>query len=156
MSKTQQHQQQKQKSKNTAASTGGIKKRLISKAVAKSKAANKISSKKATVEDKSKAVIVRHSHPGTVARRNVIKYQKSTDGLIASSPIEELIRNVASELGHSDCMIEKGVVKLIAENVEWNLVRFFHACNQIAGYANRKTVSTKEMKLLDFLLNQNI
>ena len=84
--------------------------------------------------------------PGTVALREIRKYQKSTDLLIRKLPFQRLVREIAQDFkgdlrfGISSCLIQQ-------EAAEANLTGLFEDSNLCAIHAKRVTVMPKDMQL---------
>lgn len=86
--------------------------------------------------------------PGTVALREIRRFQKTTDLLIRKMPFQRLVREIAA--GHtSDQEIRFQSVALFAlqEAAEAYLVGLFEDTNLCAIHAKRVTVMPKDMQL---------
>jgi histone H3 len=62
--------------------------------------------------------------PGTVALREIRRYQKSTDLLIRKLPFQRLVREIAQDF-KSDLRFQGSAVLALQEAAEAYLVRFF-------------------------------
>ena len=84
--------------------------------------------------------------PGTVALREIRKYQKSTDLLIRKLPFQRLVREVAQEY-KSDLRFQSSAVVALQEASESYLVSLFEDTNLCAIHAKRVTIMPKDMQL---------
>lgn len=86
--------------------------------------------------------------PGTVALREIRKYQKSTDLLIRKLPFQRLVREVAQDLLPSrDLRFQGSALAALQEASESFLVNLFEDTNLCAIHAKRVTVMPKDMVL---------
>ena len=116
-------------------STGGKapRKQLASKAARKSTKAD--GQKKA-----------RRYRPGTVALREIRKYQKTTDLLIKKAPFQRLVREVSQDF-KADLRFQSSAVMALQEASEAYLVGLFEDTNLCAIHARRVTIMPKDMQL---------
>ena len=84
--------------------------------------------------------------PGTVALKEIRKYQKSTDLLIRKLPFQRLVRETAAEL-KNDLRFQSTALLALQEAAEAYLVGLFEDTNLCAIHANRVTIMPKDMKL---------
>ena len=84
--------------------------------------------------------------PGTVALREIRKFQKSTDLLIRKLPFQRLIREIASDF-KSDLRFQSQAVLALQEAAEAYLVGLFEDTNLCAIHAKRVTIMPKDMQL---------
>lgn len=112
-------------------------------------ARSKVGVKKAT---KKKSVVpreVKKKHryrPGTVALREIRKYQKSTDLLLRKVPFQRLVREIANDM-NPKLRFQSYALLAIQEAAEGYLVGLFADCNLCAIHAKRVTIMPKDMKL---------
>ena len=95
------------------------------------------------------AVVVKKPHryrPGTVALREIRKYQKSTDLLIRKLPFQRLVREIASDFA-TDLRFQSHAVLALQEAAEAYLVGLFQDTNLLAIHARRVTIKPKDMQL---------
>lgn len=87
--------------------------------------------------------------PGTVALREIRKYQKSTDLLIAKLPFRRLIREISSDQSFSakQLRFQSSALAAIQEAAEAYLVGLFEDTNLIAIHAKRVTIFPKDIQL---------
>ena len=84
--------------------------------------------------------------PGTVALREIRKYQKSTDLLIRREPFMRLIREIAQDF--KDELRFQGTALLAAQEAsEAYLVGLFEDTNLCAIHGGRKTIMPKDQQL---------
>jgi len=89
------------------------------------------------------------NRPGTVALREIRKYQKTTELLIRRLPFQRLIREIAqSDRGSStDLRFQTQAVVALQEAAEAYLVGLFEDTNLCAIHAKRITIMPKDMQL---------
>lgn len=86
--------------------------------------------------------------PGTVALREIRKYQKSTELLIRKLPFERLVREIAQDfLTQTDLRFPSSAMLALQEAAEAYLIGLFMDINLIAIHAKRITVMPKDMLL---------
>jgi len=84
--------------------------------------------------------------PGTVALREIRKYQKSTDLLIRKIPFQRLVREIAQDF-KTDLRFQSSAVLALQEASEAYLVGLFEDTNLCAIHAKRVTIMPKDMQL---------
>jgi len=84
--------------------------------------------------------------PGTVALREIRKYQKTTELLIKKAPFQRLVREVAQDF-KSDLRFQSAAVMALQEASESYLVGLFEDTNLCAIHAKRVTIMPKDMQL---------
>ncbi|XP_053415205.1 histone H3.3 type 2-like [Nycticebus coucang] len=84
--------------------------------------------------------------PGTVALREIRRYQKSTELLIRKLPFQRLVREVAQAL-LPDLRFQSAAVGALQEASEAYLVGLFEDTNLCAIHAKRVTIMPKDMQL---------
>ena len=84
--------------------------------------------------------------PGTVALREIRKFQKSTELLIRKLPFQRLVREIATEY-KSDLRFQSQAVLALQEASEAYLVGLFEDTNLCAIHAKRVTIMPKDMQL---------
>ena len=84
--------------------------------------------------------------PGTVALRQIRKYQKSTELLIRKLPFQRLVREVAQAY-KSDLRFQSHAILALQEAAEMYLVQLFEDTNLCAIHAHRVTIMPKDMQL---------
>lgn len=89
----------------------------------------------------------RHRYrPGTVALREIRKFQKSTELLIRKLPFQRLVREISQEY-KTDLRFQSTAVQALQEASEAYLVGLFEDTNLCAIHANRVTIMPKDMQL---------
>ena len=93
----------------------------------------------------------RRFRPGTVALRQIRKYQKSTELLIRKLPFQRLVREVSQEvskdLGVDPFRYQSTAILALQEASEDFLVRMFSQCNDICVHGKRVTIQNKDIQL---------
>lgn len=84
--------------------------------------------------------------PGTVALREIRKYQKSTDMLIRKLPFQRLVREIATDY-KTDLRFQSSAVLALQESAENYLVGLFEDSNLCAIHAKRVTIMVKDIQL---------
>merc|ERR1719343_1116202 len=84
--------------------------------------------------------------PGTVALREIRKYQKSTELLIRKLPFQRLVRELTSDF-KTDFRFQSQAVLALQEAAEAYLVGLFEDTNLCAIHAKRVTIMPKDMQL---------
>ena len=98
----------------------------------------------------------RRFRPGTVALREIRKYQKSTDLLIRKVTFQRLVRQVCqsltSQLGYQ-LRFQSLALEALQEGAEAYLVNMFDQCNDICLHSKRVTLQVKDILLWKRLHN---
>ena len=84
--------------------------------------------------------------PGTVALREIRRYQKSTELLIRKLPFQRLVREIAQEF-KTDLRFQGSAVLALQEAAEAYLVGLFEDTNLAAIHAKRVTIMPKDIQL---------
>uniref|UniRef100_UPI00358E5246 histone H3-like n=1 Tax=Myxine glutinosa TaxID=7769 RepID=UPI00358E5246 len=84
--------------------------------------------------------------PGTVALREIRRYQKSTELLIRKLPFQRLVREIAQDF-KSDLRFQSSAVMALQEASEAYLVGLFEDTNLCAIHAKRVTIMPKDIQL---------
>ena len=84
--------------------------------------------------------------PGTVAIREIRKYQKSTELLIRKLPFQRLVREIAQDF-KTDLRFQSSAVLALQEASEAYLVGLFEDTNLCAIHAKRVTIMPKDIQL---------
>ena len=85
-------------------------------------------------------------HPGTVALREIRKYQKSCDLLVQKEPFRRLVRAIAQDY-KVDHRMQTASVLALQEASEAYMVGLFEETNLCATHAKRVTVMPKDIQL---------
>lgn len=85
--------------------------------------------------------------PGTVALREIRRYQKSTDLLIRKLPFQRLVRELATDLSKEGIRFQATAILAIQEAAEAYIVGLFEDTNLCAIHAKRVTIMTKDLQL---------
>ncbi|XP_042617239.1 histone H3-like [Cyprinus carpio] len=84
--------------------------------------------------------------PGTVALREIRRYQKSTELLIRKLPFQRLVREIAQEDFKTDLRFQSSAVMALQESSEAYLVGLFEDTT-CAIHAKRVTIMPKDIQL---------
>ena len=84
--------------------------------------------------------------PGTVALREIRKYQKSTELLIRKLPFQRLVRELAQDF-ITDLRFSSSAVLALQEASEAYLVGLFEDSNLCALHSKRVTIMPKDIQL---------
>ena len=124
-------------------------------------AATKVSSKSKTMNKKSMSKKIapakggvkngeekrtRRNRAGTVALREIKRYQRSTKCLLPRAPFHRLVRNITMSYD-SDLRFQSNALVALQEASEAYLVGIFEDTNLCAIHAKRATIMKKDMEL---------
>lgn len=84
--------------------------------------------------------------PGTVALREIRRYQQTTKHLIPFAPFLRLVKNIAQE-HNSELRFQRQACMALQEAAEGYLTTLFEDSNLCATHAKRNTVQPKDMLL---------
>jgi histone H3 len=84
--------------------------------------------------------------PGTVALREIRKYQKSTETLIRRLPFQRLVREISQDF-KADLRYQSHALAALQEAAEVYLTKLFEDTNLCAIHAKRVTIMPKDMQL---------
>jgi histone H3 len=88
----------------------------------------------------------RRFRPGTVALREIRRYQKDTSMLLRKLPFQRLVREIAQN-HKSDLRFQSAAIVALQEAAEAYLVGLFEDTNLCAIHAKRVTIMSKDMTL---------
>lgn len=88
----------------------------------------------------------RRFRPGTVALREIRRYQKCTELLIRKGPFQKLVREIAQEF-KTDLRFQSTAILALQEAAEAYIVGLFEDTNLCAIHAKRVTIMPKDMQL---------
>ncbi len=88
----------------------------------------------------------RRFRPGTVALREIRRYQKTSELLILKQPFQRLVREVAQDF-KADLRFNKFAIEAAQEASEAYLTGLFEDANLCAIHAKRITIQPKDMQL---------
>ncbi|KAJ7228573.1 histone-fold-containing protein, partial [Mycena pura] len=109
--------------------------------------------RKSTGADEGPAPRKKRFRPGTVALREIRKYQKSTDLLLRKLPFARLVREIANEMTTdyndymSDLRWQSSALMALQEATEAYLVHLFEDANLCAIHAKRVTLMQRDIQL---------
>tara|TARA_B110000091_G_scaffold18433_1_gene17387 strand:+ start:216 stop:671 length:456 start_codon:yes stop_codon:yes gene_type:complete len=84
--------------------------------------------------------------PGTVALREIRRYQKNTDLLIRKLPFQRLCREIAQDF-KTDLRFQSTAILALQEASEAYLVGLFEDVNLCCLHGKRKTIMVKDIRL---------
>lgn len=84
--------------------------------------------------------------PGTVALREIRRYQKSSELLLRKLPFQRLVREIAQDY-KDDLRFQSAAVAALQESAEAFLVGLFEDTNLAAIHAKRVTIMPKDVRL---------
>ena len=84
--------------------------------------------------------------PGTVALREIRRYQKSTDLLIPKLPFQRLVREIMQNI-QNDVRFQNSALMALQEASEAYLVGMLDSANKCATHAKRVTVMPKDLRV---------
>ena len=88
----------------------------------------------------------RRYRPGTIALREIRKFQKTTDLLIRKLPFQRVVKEISTEF-KSDLRFQSQAILALQEACEAYLVNLFEDTNLCAIHAKRVTIMVKDMML---------
>jgi histone H3 len=98
-----------------------------------------------------KVIAVRKPHrwsPGTVALREIKKFQKNTDLLIRKAPFKRLVREIVLNMSRkSDLQMQSIALLALQEAAEYFMVDVFGNTNLCAQHGKRVTIKVKDLVL---------
>jgi histone H3 len=84
--------------------------------------------------------------PGTVALREIERFQKSTDLLLKKLPFQRFVREIAQDI-KTEVRFQSSALGALQEAAEAYLVGLFEDTNLCAIHARRVTIMPKDMQL---------
>ena len=88
--------------------------------------------------------------PGTVAKREVVRYQRSTELLIRKRPFQRLVREVTQPFSNAVRFRRTAMIAL-QEAAEANLTHLLNGAGVCARHAKRVTVMSNDVKVAGLL-----
>ena len=85
--------------------------------------------------------------PGTVALREIRKYQKSVELLIRKLPFARVVREISNQLTPVPMRWTAEALLALQESTEDFMVKLFEDCNLCAIHAKRVTIMPKDLQL---------
>ena len=90
---------------------------------------------------------VHRYQPGTVVLQEICRYQKSTELLIRKLPFQQLVREIAQDLGKMNMRFQSGAIMALQEALEAYLVGLLEDSNLCAIHTKRVTIMPKDIQL---------
>ncbi|KAL6309688.1 histone H3 [Sparassis latifolia] len=104
--------------------------------------------------DVAASTIERRFRPGTVALRDIRKYQRSTELLIRKLPFSRVVREIAVDMttdmnvyGATGLRWQSSAIMALQEATEAYLVHLFEDANLCAIHAKRVTIMQRDIQL---------
>ncbi|OXU20704.1 hypothetical protein TSAR_016469, partial [Trichomalopsis sarcophagae] len=97
------------------------------------------------IHAKRVTIMPKDIQPGTVALREIRRYQKSTELLIRKLPFQRLVREIAQDF-KTDLRFQSSAVMALQEASEAYLVGLFEDTNLCAIHAKRVTIMPKDIQ----------
>ena len=92
--------------------------------------------------------------PGTVALREIKRYQKSTNLLLPRASFQRVVRSICSEIDH-DLRFQSQALIALQEATEAYLVGIFEDANLCCIHARRVTIKKQDMELARRIRGEN-
>jgi histone H3 len=87
-------------------------------------------------------------HPGTVALREIQKFQKTTDLLLRKTPFQHLVQEIVHNMSRKSDLQMQGIDLLaLQEAAEYFMVDVFSNTNLCAQHGKRVTIKVKDLVL---------
>lgn len=105
---------------------------------------------RALSEKATKVAKTRKPHrfkPGTVALREIRRYQRTHELLIRKLPFQRLVREIAQNFMDREYRFQAGAIAALQEATEAYLVGLFEDTNLCTIHAHRITVMPKDLQL---------
>ena len=100
---------------------------------------------------------VHRFRPGTVALREIRKYQKTTNLLIRKLPFQRLVRELTVEITNcTDYRFQSLALLALQESAEAYITGMFEDANLCAIHANRVTVMPRDIALARRIRNERV
>ena len=109
---------------------------------------------KAKKEAKKEAKKPHRYRPGTVALREIRKYQKTTELLIRKLPFQRLVREIAQDF-KTDVRFQGSAILALQEAAEAYLIGLLEDTNLCAIHAKRVTIMPKDIQLSRRIRGEN-
>ena len=93
----------------------------------------------------------RRHRPGTVAAREIKRYQRSTGLLLPKASVARLIREVTQSLEKQELRFQTLALLALQEASEAYLVTLFETADKCRIHAGRQTVMDEDMKFARYL-----
>jgi histone H3/H4 len=99
-------------------------------------------------------MVIRY-RPGTVALREIRRYQRSTSLLIPKLPFSRLVKEICQDITGKDrgIRIQASALDALQEATEAFAVKLFENANHCAIHGKRKTLNVRDIKLVKRILN---
>lgn len=135
---------------NTSANNASLSSKILATKTAKRKRSSLTNPPKKRVSAGATGVMKAHRYrPGTVALREIRRFQKSTELLLRKSPFARLVREIAQNMFLSrDLLWQSTAMQALQEAAESYLVALFEDTNVVAINARRVTIFPRDMHVV--------
>lgn len=95
-----------------------------------------------------------HWHPGTVAKRQMNKYQRGTELLLRKGPFKRLVREILDELREKDAPEEdptrtkRAMYPILQEATEGYVINLFRKSTKASKHGKRVTLMSKDVRFV--------
>jgi len=89
----------------------------------------------------------RRYRPGTVAIREIRRYQKSSNLLLPKAPFRTLVRKIIDTKFNKELKLQSTAILALQEAAEAHLIGLFEDANLCAAHAKRVTIMAKDIVL---------
>jgi histone H3 len=93
--------------------------------------------------------------PGTVALRDIRKFQKSVDLLIPKAPFLRLLRAIIND-HHTDMRLSVGAMEMIRHDSEMFMTSFYEIALRATLQAKRVTLQKKDIQFTEDLMRHSV
>ena len=90
--------------------------------------------------------------PGTVALREIRRYQRSTELLIKKLPFSRFVREILQDSDKAAIRVTKGAIEALQQAAEDFIVKMFEDINLLALHAKRVTIQPRVILLFLYYL----
>lgn len=90
---------------------------------------------------------VKRYRPGTVALKEIRRYQKTTELLIRTAPFQRLVKEVSQKFKH-DFRYQASALQALQEATEAYIIGLFEDTNLCAIHAKRVTIMPRDIQLV--------
>ncbi|RWS08038.1 histones H3 and H4-like protein [Dinothrombium tinctorium] len=103
--------------------------------------------KKPTISKEEAVKTKRRFRRGTVALRDIRRFQKTTKLLVPALPFQRLVREITADIKVENLKYRTDALKALQEAAEAYLVNLFENSNLLAIHGHRVTIMPKDMSL---------
>lgn len=97
---------------------------------------------------------VKRYRPGTVALKEIRKFQKTTELLIRTAPFQRLVKEISQKF-KQDFRYQVNALQALQEATEAYIIGLFEDTNLCAIHAKRVTIMPRDIQLVNFELKKS-